>query len=423
MRAWRQTLSNWWRCGLRRPPMVLVAWSAWAALLLWVAVASALGSKRTVVHNYRQAAVSWMTGAALYQDDGTGFLYLPQAAILSTPLTWGPPSLGESLWRVLNVGLLSVAVWRFAQMAGRRWAGLGSPVELFAPLTLITVPLAFPSAQNGQSTIIMTATMLLAVVALADRHWWTAAVWTSLGIALKPLAIVLALLIGALYRPLRLRLVLAFSIVLLLPFATQRADYVATQYRSFVEMLGTASAGGQSLLWAQAFDALSLAGVAVPGPAQTAIRLTAALGVLIWCGVLQRRAAAEPAVIGIFSLAVTYLVLLNPRTENCTYALIAPAIGVFYARACMPPRRPFAAVLLGLMALGTVGSYEFGRLVTAKEHAIWLAPLMAACFLMYMAFWTRELLRRNARGSDELPVSARRGLESAVGESHSRRAA
>jgi hypothetical protein len=40
---------------------------------------------------------------------------------------------------------------------------------------------------------------------------------------------------------------------------------------------------------------------------------------------------------------------------------------------------------LGAMALGTVCSWELGRLITPVSHSVWLAPLMCIAFCCYLA--------------------------------------
>lgn len=116
---------------------------------------------------------------------------------------------------------------------------------------------------------------------------------------------------------------------------------------------------------------------------QTLIRMTAALGTLtcvLWC---VRRRSLPTNVVMLYTLTAAYIMLMSPRTENNTYAMLAPAIGILLTiEADLLRRRRLAWLLLGI-ALGTVGSFEIGRLFVAREKAIWLAPFMAVLLLAY----------------------------------------
>ena len=38
-----------------------------------------------------------------------------------------------------------------------------------------------------------------------------------------------------------------------------------------------------------------------------------------------------------------------------------------------------------LLAIGVLGTFELGRLVTSRENAVWLAPLATTCFGIWLA--------------------------------------
>ena len=86
--------------------------------------------------------------------------------------------------------------------------------ELVGPALLLILPAGSAALRNGQASTLLLASMLLAAVAMAQRRWWPAAVLLGLALAVKPLAIVLLLLAGALYyRPLAPRLALCVFLV------------------------------------------------------------------------------------------------------------------------------------------------------------------------------------------------------------------
>ena len=77
--------------------------------------------------------------------------------------------------------------------------------------------------------------------------------------------------------------------------------------------------------------------------------------------------------------------LFNPRTENNTYSMLGPAVGVFLARSVLVDRRILRTALLALVAIGVLGTYEIGRLITSPAQSMWLAPLMCIVFAGYVA--------------------------------------
>src|SRR5512139_4076667 len=217
------------RRGMNDPRL---AWLAWAVLFAVVAALVLAGNRRTVTGNYREAAFLWFLGKDLYTGaigTGHGFLYLPQAAILFAPFAWLPLAAGEIAWRAVSIGAFAIGLRRYASLGGRE-AG----AELFPLMTALSLPLAFSCFRNGQATVLIAALMMLAVAEIADGKWVRAAIWLSLGLALKPLVLVLTLLAGALYKPMRAPLLAGTAAVLAFPFLFQGPGYVMSQYQSFV---------------------------------------------------------------------------------------------------------------------------------------------------------------------------------------------
>ena len=172
---------------------------------------------------------------------GPAFIYLPQCAMLCVPLSFMSFSWGGVLWRILNIGVFAVGVWRFTRLAGRS----ESP-GMFARVSLIVALLSWSAARHGQMTMMMGGLMLVAVVELVDRRWWRAVLWMTLGFALKPLIIVLILLAAVLYPRTSWRMLLAMVALVALPLLAQRPEYVLEQYRQSVQMLNDASTLGPS---------------------------------------------------------------------------------------------------------------------------------------------------------------------------------
>ncbi len=362
---------------------VRIAWSGWAALFLVIAVMIAAGNTRVAIPSYWIAARNWLAGRGLYDGTGVGgFVYLPQAAILFAPFAVLPPALCEVLWRVVNIGTFAMGLRSFSRLAGK-----GAGIELFPLMTLVAIPFAWDCARNGQATLAMTGLMLLAVNDVAGSRWWRATLWLSLGVAIKPLIIVLVLLVMAIYWPMTWRVLCGMAAVALAPFLTQDPVYVLEQYSAWLHNTTTAAhVGVVAAGWSTPFTALRTAGVEVPELVQTVVRLIAACGTLVLCIIARRRYDADRSAVYLFSLAATYIILFSPRTETVTYALLGPAIAVFLAQAFLIEKRLTAGILLAGIAIAATGSGVLQPLLAPHTEAIWLPPLMATCFTVYMLF-------------------------------------
>jgi len=357
------------------------AWFGWAVLFLVTAAIILSGSGRTVVPAYREGAVSWVAGSLIYHHIGVGgFTYLPQAAILFIPFSLFSVAAGEVVWRLVNIAVFSLGIFRFAGLAGGR-----SGKSFFPLMTLVTLPMAWDCARNGQATLALTGLMLLAVVDVAQQRWWRATLWLVLGVSVKPLAIVLVLLVMAIDRPMSWRVAVGMLVTALFPFVTQHPGYVLEQYAACWKNFTTAvQVGAAEGGWTSPFHALRITGIAVPEMVQTVLRLAAALGTLLLCWQSRRRHDAVGSAVYVFSLSVVYLMLFSPRTENNTYAMLGPAIAVFLAGAYLTGSRSREGILLAGIALAIVGGRAIERLLTPHAGTSWMSPLMAVCFTAYL---------------------------------------
>ena len=209
-------------------------WLTWAALTvvvtLVVARSIAIGDERSVTPSYRSAVWNWFAGEPLYNMQGHGFLYLPQAALVFAPWAMLPHAASELVWRWSMIAVLAASVVRLTRLLNRdgRW---------FFAVSAVTTVLAWGCARNGQSTLLITGMMILAVADLSEQRWWRATLLLTLAFAFKPLVIVLILLAGVLYPHMSWRLALGMAFVAVLPFLTQRPEYVLSQYVACQENL------------------------------------------------------------------------------------------------------------------------------------------------------------------------------------------
>lgn len=357
------------------------AWIGWAVLFFATAAIIIGDGSRSVVPAYRNAALNWISGRSLYDGTGVGgFTYFPQAAILFAPFAILSPVMGEVFWRLVNIGVFAFGVSGFARLAGER-----SGKDLFPLMTLTAIPLAWDCARNGQATLIMTGFMLLAVVNVARSRRWLATLWLALGVAIKPLAIVLVLLVLAVDRLMTWRVLLGMTVLALFPFVMQHPAYVLQQYSACLQNTTTAAhVGVVAHGWTTPFTALRVAGLDVSERTQTVIRLAAAAATLVLCMFTRRRHDAVRSALYVFSLAVLYLILFSPRTENNTYAMLGPAIGVFLAGVFLSEKRTGEAILLSGIALAMAGGRPIQRLLTPHSEQIWLSPLLGTGFAVYL---------------------------------------
>jgi len=370
---------------------IRIAWIVW---LVFAAVISALAvsfGTHSVAHVYRNAGIHWVQREDLYTSRISGFLYLPQTAILYSPLAFLPLSLSEVIWRFLCVGLLASAVWRLAKWAAAdgRW---------FPLVSYLTIPVAAGSARNGQMNLPLAALMVHAAVDLAQGRWWWATLFLCLGMALKPLMAVIILLSAAVYPRMIGRLALGLAIVGAFPFLWQDPAYVWKQYGLFLEKMQVAS---QPLAFGKRFNdlfgLLFTAGLDVSQPAQFAIRSAAAAATLLLSWLAVSRWGPRRGPILLVALSACYLLLFNPRTEGCTYVLIAPMIGIWTARAFLFDHRPLLGWAGVALIVGLAGSYQ----IAGRNQ--WLEPILCLIFLgyvIYLIFSRQQAERLSVEGGE-----------------------
>jgi hypothetical protein len=326
---------------------------------------------RTVLYAYRVPAQAWLEGRPLYGPSIHGFLYFPSFAVLFAPFQLLGNPAGDVLWRWAGFALLSLALLRLARLAApEAWRAA------LAAMLVLALPAAGIALQNGQATVPMFALMVLATVELAGGRWWPAAAWLGLAVAVKPLALVLALLVFALHPAARLPLLAALVVALLLPFLHPDPAYVAGQYEAALEKLRIAEDPGPGH-WASVDMLLWHLGLALPDRVMTGLRIAAAIGTLALAALAGRRLPAPLAAVLLLTLAVCYLLLFNPRTEESGYLMLAYPLALLAARARLVEGRRGLAAALALLCLGLGTQAYSGALFHATQD--WLKP--ALCLL------------------------------------------
>ena len=351
------------------------AWIIWAFVFIIIASIVAMSSnRRTVAIVYRTASIKWFAGEDIYGGGIHGYLYLPQACILFAPFAECPFDVGEVLWRAFCLGILAAAVWRLSRFAGREGA-----VDLFPLMTLLVIPTALGSARNGQMNLPLAAMMAFACVDLGECRWSRAAFWLALGLALKPLIFVMLIFAAILYRPMRWRLALGVLAVFAMPFLTQHASYVWTQYRLFLLKMQAAGNPGEISYFSDIFGMARALGITAPFAVQAVVRMIAAALTLALCWLVLKRRGNEHGSLMFFTFNTCYLLLFNPRTENDTYVLAGLPMAVFAARALLWDQRRATAWLLIALIVVMSASYEITR-----GSNYWICPGVCLVFLTYV---------------------------------------
>ena len=349
------------------------AWIGWIVFCLLAALKTVLAVEDSPVNrSYSYGATLWWMHKDLYDGAGTGFIYLPQAAVLQLPFIFLPGPVHDFAWRIVTIGLLALGVWKLSRLGDRRAA-----VAIFPLVTLLTLPKTWTVAVNGQATPAMAGLMMLATGAIVQRRWWQGAAALLFALAFKPLAIVLVLLAGALSAPLRRKLAIGVAVFLLVPFLTQDSQYVFDQYVGFIENLRDSSHVGRTIEWPQLFSLLQVLGLELSEQARLLTQVGAGVVTLVAAWQACRSFPARQAGLLVYSLATTYLLLLNPRTENNTYSMLVPAMGVFAARELMANRWSARGVFYLTLVGALTGGFEICKQFSPGSPFVW--PCVAGC--------------------------------------------
>jgi hypothetical protein len=353
----------------------------WGLFGLVIATAVAVHPEsRTVTPVYREAAEAFAARHELYAE-GRRFHYLPAFALAYTPIARIPFPWAEVPWRLGGLALLAVAVAALARVAAE-----GRAVDLFPLMTLLSIPAALSAARSGQTNLPLAAALALAAVAYASSSDTRAALWLGLGVVLKPVAVVTALLAGAMRLRVAARVAIVLIAVALLPFVFANADYVLSQYRSLLESWSSWSTTHEHRFCDLA-GLLRTFHVAPPDPVMLGLRAIAAAATLGLVLLSLRRRPAEQALL-LLGLSASYLMLFNPMTETNSYVILAPAVAAFAARALFVERRRYEAWILIAIAIG-LGVDSYGNPIHPWTN-LWLKAALA---IALYAMLVRRVLR------------------------------
>jgi alpha-1,2-mannosyltransferase len=366
------------------------AWILWAcfALLVVLTRLDSVPSIENVFTIYREAGLRWLNGQDLYPAEFK-FNYFPPSAVLFAAWSWLPFGLGGALWRIVNIAVFALGLRSLSNSGA-----LTASSQRFFIATVVTVVLSGSAARYGQMTLAMAGLMMAAVAFAESGALWRAAVCAALAVALKPLAIVLLLLLAAVYPRLLWRMGVALAVSFLLPFLFQHSDYVWRQYAEVPAMLATRAHPNYG--WQQnIFGLLDKLWWTATDAGQAVTNGAFALVVMFLCWRARRHAPAIGVALSIYGLASCYILLFGSGTERNTYAMLAPVIGLVAATAWDARDRHLLAFISSVIVIMLL-SYTLQH---AFPHTVLAMAKPAACVLLFA--WLGWIVLRTPREANK----------------------
>lgn len=359
---------------LRPEHIIRLAAILWAGLVIGVSIAVLHQPGRSIFDVYRDGVAHWWAAEPLYGPGMRAFVYFTSSPLIFTPFAALGRPLDDVVWRAFSVAFFIWGLYRLVRLVRPTDAGLATAIIL-----LLMLPCSGVDVQRGQASVAMAAWVFIGTAEAAEQRWWKAAFWLCLAMALKPLALVPLLLFGAAFRPLRPRLALGVVLVLAVPFLHPDPAYVLAQDVAMVRKLTHAADIGVTR-----FNDIGMMldrfGIALPDRVLLAIRALAALAALGLTMVVARRASLRTGALVILAIAMTYLMLFNPRTELGNYMGLAAVVGVFMVWG--DPTQWRARAWLGVMVLA-MGTQAYGNWIY-RPTDVWLKPLLALVFAIWL---------------------------------------
>ena len=358
------------------------------ALILWAILGIQVISytitypgKRTVTPNYWEASANWIKGNDLYSLNGTGFLYMPQSAIINIPFTYLPFTIAEVVWRAINISLYALSCYLIASLFESRQVR-----KTFLIISAFAVPLAYSSARNGQLNLTLAALIGIVTFCLAKKYFKLSIIICIFGTALKPYMAVPLLLLNGVYPKRCLPIsFLGLTVLFFAPFLFQSSTYVWHQYSELLHSLKVSMQFGHDQYYAYLFGMLKVFKISINSQLQIYITLCFALAVFILSLHLSKKGPETESPIFMMTLATTFILLFSSRSENNSYCLIGSFLAFFflYVPAVAPNNRKTHETVILLCYTAIIGSHEIGKYITPGK-AVWLAPLGLTIFISYI---------------------------------------
>ena len=387
----------------------LLAASVWLVPLIVIAIGVWRRPERSLDPLYRGALDAFSRGETMYIGH-EGFNYLPTFVPLYTGFAALPIPLGEILWRWLAALCIAHGLWSLMRLQARPASARG-----FLLLSIASLPVSLGALQMGQANMWIAAALFQAGAALGHERWWRAALWLSLGFAIKP--IMLAPIGLAMLRTPRLWLPMACALTaaIALPFTMAAPSYVWSQYVDSWRNLTDSCAQVTTHRFADINGLLRSLGTELPSRWSIAARAIfgAALAALFAVRGRERRLGQGSWCYAWLALSACYVLLCNPMSEANSYCMFGvPAallawqlLGEGESRTAGNPALAIAGgwSVIGMLLLMGIGS-EITRPWIGNSLDLWLYPT-CALGLTCAAGW-RAFAAGTAPDSARTPVAS-----------------
>jgi hypothetical protein len=363
-----------------------IGWVAWGIFVAAVLVRTHPRRFASTFAAYLDAAQRLWGGQQVYDPATLGdFLYLPLTLLIYVPLTLLDRVTAAALATLLGAAFFTWACTMLTVALLQRDRRLIDMIALAGVPLLINIPAAWFNLKGVQAQVPMTAAMMAACAAMIGARWRMASFWLFVAIAMKPLAIVMVLLCGALVREMRLPLIGAVAAAILLPFAVLEWSYLAAQYQAMALKLWHIATAPPAQWIYQADFSTMVRGLGVPVPAGVAlgIRTAAALGTLALAWRVKRDGGTKSFAFAVLVLSGCYITLFGPRNEFLSFIVLTPSLAVLAGLLLMRDDADGRGWLLVLAALLLGFTFDYLNIDGVLKPAIvlviylWLTWLMA----------------------------------------------
>ena len=326
-------IAELWRAERRERTLltsVAVVW-AFVMIVILARLAALDPGKRTLFPIYRDAGINWVEGRDQYPENLTGdpfglFRYSPIVATMFSPFAVIPQKIGDSIWRLINAGLLLggvVAIARAFQgpTLDRRWLAI---------LLALMIPPGLGHLSNGQCNALVIGLILIGYAAASEGRFNWAAACLAVATLFKLYPIAAAGLLMIVYpRRFGPRYAIALAVGIAAPFLFQQTDYVARQYQLWIQYtlredrstweLAATNVDFQMLL--------RISGLTIGLTAYRIVELAVGLGFAFAClASIRARHPIQTTLVLALGLAGVWMTVFGPATESPTYLVVAPSV-------------------------------------------------------------------------------------------------
>lgn len=375
---------------------------AWTILVIVCCIHGILSpNKHNTFPYFRDGGLNWLAGQELYQVLGGSCRYSPLFHVLMIPLAVIPEWLGNTLWRLMNVGIFFYGIhcW-IRHVLPPEWTER-QRILLF----LIPFPLALGSLHNGQANLLMVGFMFLTIAEMAQNHPWRASLWIVLATLLKLYPITLALVL-LVVRPKQflLPLLTVLGLGLLLPFLFGSPGYVLRQCGNWYQLLRNDYRldVDSQLAYRDLWLLIRNWNLPISHQAYHGLQIAAGIGIALVAWVMTRRNLEEKQLLNrILAMVCCWIVLLGPATESCTYIVIAPILAWAIGKAWENQLSIRPTQLAQGFLLASLGFFLATLLAglfpgTGRIHAAGLHPLGGLLLVAGLILQTSQDPRRNS---------------------------